>query len=84
MSDFESVLVGALLAVIFAAWWVWHVRAHPWVKCGRCAGTGDRRTAMLSDRWGNCRRCAGKGKKLRWSARLAGYNLDTGRKRGTR
>lgn len=84
MDTFMHGLAFALLGVAAVLGWVWHVRAHPWVPCRKCDGSGKRRTSMLSDRFGNCRRCGGKGKKLRLSARLANYDLDLGRRRGSR
>ena len=81
MTDFPSIVNTALLIIFGVSVWVWHVRRHPWVNCGKCSGSGKRRTSILSDRFGNCPACGGGKKKLRLSARLAGYDLDTGRKK---
>jgi hypothetical protein len=71
----------AATGLALTVWWVVHVRRHPWVPCRACKGSGKRRPALLPDRFGTCWWCKGSGRKLRWSARLAGFNRQTGSRR---
>jgi hypothetical protein len=85
MQEHVEQAIGALLGAAAAIWgWVWHVRTHPWMNCRWCEGSGKRRTrvfGLLADRFGRCRWCKGTGRRLRLSARLAGYDVASGRKR---
>lgn len=80
MTTMPDSLLLALLALVGLAVWSWHVRRHPWVPCGKCRGSGNARHLSLSP-FGHCGRCGGKGKRLRFAAKVRGYDLDAGSKK---
>lgn len=79
MSGIEQAFWLALLTVTFCALWSWHIRRHPWMPCGKCRGNGKAHHVLAP--YGRCSRCGGKGERLRFAAKILGYNLDSGRKR---
>jgi hypothetical protein len=67
----------ALLALAAVLVYAWHIRRHPWVKCGKCGGGSIERHLGLRP-FGACSRCGGSGKRLRFAAWVLGYNKTTG------
>jgi hypothetical protein len=56
------VLISTALYVAACAWW-------PFTKCGRCKGTGKRRSPS-GKAWRTCRGCDGSGKHVRLDRRV--------------
>jgi len=61
----QLVLTGLVLLAVYAtACVIW-----PFSACGRCGGSGKRRSPSGRN-WRRCRRCGGRGSKIRLGRRL--------------
>jgi hypothetical protein len=80
MTEIADSLPLALLAVAGVVVYAWHIRRHPWVKCGKCNGGSIERHLGLRP-FGACSRCGGSGKRLRFASWVLGYNRETGARR---
>lgn len=79
-------MTGALTAitvtVVWAAGYALACWSWPFAACGKCKGSGRRRSPT-GRKFGHCRRCKGSGKRLRTGRRVFNY-LHILRKEGTR
>ena len=59
----------ALVAVVLLAGYSWACAFWPLSACGRCSGTGRRRSPS-GKHWRPCKRCSGTGRRIRIGRRV--------------
>ncbi len=68
-SGWGLVLVGLVVAVVWTAGYAAACAWWPFTACGRCEGTGKRRSPS-GRAWRRCKRCKGTGGRLRHGRRI--------------
>lgn len=67
-----TLLIAAGLALVWAAGYVVACAIWPFAACGRCKGTGKRRSPT-GKAWRRCGRCKGGGSRLRVGRHVWNY-----------
>ena len=64
------------VAAVAAAYWLIHLRTHPYGPCPSCRGRRGRGVGSTGRAWSRCYRCGGSGERLRPGARLWARNRE--------
>jgi hypothetical protein len=75
-------LTAAAITAAVVGWYALHCWVWPFKACGRCAGSGKRRSSS-GKAWRVCKRCKGGGAKLRLGRKVTNFIRSRSRE-GTR